>query len=248
MAKSILYRMASGIPGDVSRMQSSIVDSPILNDSLPFTAFGLAGKNASGKFVPFAGSETAADLVGFLVRPYPTQGSDAAALLPQLAAYGPGSRLKSGYMTVKNYAGTPATGAQAYLRVGAADSTHPYGGVEATDAHTNVGAATGGNTGNGTIGTVSVTAAALIGVYTLTMLTATTFRAVDPTGNRLMDGATGTPYVAGGLTATITVGGTPMVAGDSFTVTVVRNTIPIPGLIFTGAADASGNVEVQYNI
>lgn len=247
MAKSILFRMASGIPGDISRMQSSIVESVIINDSLPFTVYGVPGKKVSGKFVPFAGGETAADLFGFFVRPFPTQGADAAALVPSTAKYGADNAMRSGYMTVKNNSGVPADGGKVYVRLANASAGKPIGGVEAADEHTNVGTA-GANTGNGTIGSITAAETAKTGNFVATMLTATTFRVADPDGNRLVDGATGVAYSAAGIGFTITVGGTPMVAGDSFTIAVVRNTIPLSRAFFKSAADAVGNVEIELRI
>lgn len=246
--KSYLYRMGAGVPGDISRKQSTLVEPAALNASAPFTIYGVAGKIVSGKYVPFTGNEIVSDLFGFYVRPYPTQGSDAAGVVPQTNPYVFGDVMRSGYMTVKNYAGTPAINGQVYLRVAASDGTHPLGGVEATDSHTNVGAAGGGNTGNGTIGTISATTLAQAGVFTATMTAATKFGVSAPDGTQLMNGSTGAAYTAGGVTFTITVGGTPMVAGDTFTVTVVRNTLAIPRCFFKNVADADGNVEIEYKI
>lgn len=250
MARSnvILYRMDSGIAGDISRKQSSLVESAPCSVAAQFATYGVAAKIVSGKVVPFVGGETAADLYGFHARPYPTQGQDAAGLVPPLPIAGFHDFLRSGYMTVLNGAGTPAFGGQAYIRIGNASTGKPIGGVEATPEQTQAAVA-GANTGNGTIGTLASTSSAELGGYKITMLTATTFKVVNPTGRRLDDGVTGTPYVTpAGITFTVTVGGTPMVAGDSFTFTVTRNTLLIPGMTFKGAADAQSNVEIEYNV
>jgi hypothetical protein len=132
---SILYRMPSGIPGDISRSSASDVESVILNASLPFSAFGLVGKKVGGKFVPFAGAETIADVAGFLVRPYPTTGADAAGAVPPAA--GIGNVLRRGFMTVKSNAGTPAADGTVYVRVAAATGGKPLGGIEAVADSTN---------------------------------------------------------------------------------------------------------------
>lgn len=247
IAKSYLYRMGAGIPGDISRKQSTLVEPQALNASLAFAAFGIAGKMASGKFVPFAGSEVVSDLYGFYVRPYPTQGQDAAGNTPQTNPNTYGDVMRAGYMTVLCNSGVPAINGQAYLRVASPDSTHPLGGVEASDVHTNVGTA-GSNTGNGTIGTISATPAAQAGTFLVTMTAATKFGVSAPDGTQLANGSTGAAYTAGGLTFTITVGGTPMIAGDTFTVAVVRQTLAIPGCKFQGVQDANTNVEISYNI
>ena len=90
-----------------------------------------------------------------------------------------------------------------------------------------VGAATtaakaGGNTGNGTItmdATTPVRPGALAGVYTVRMLTATTFRVEDPQGDVLGDGATGVAF-DDDIKFVVAVGGTPFIAGDGFDVTL----------------------------
>ncbi len=246
MSKSILYRMASGIAGAISRMQSSIVESVILNALLPFTAYGVVGKIVSGKFVPLVANDTAAVIYGFYVRPYPTSGSDAAGITPQPG--GVGNVMTMGYMTVINNAGTPAIDGQVYIRVANADSTHPLGGVEATFSTATTGAAVGGNTGNGTIGTLSSTSAAQAGVYKATMTAATAFAVTAPDGTQLKAGATGAAYTAGGVTFTITVGVTPMIAGDAFNITVAPNTVALPTAVFTSLADANNNVEIKFKL
>lgn len=77
-----------------------------------------------------------------------------------------------------------------------------------------------GNTGNGTIGTLSTGSAPLIGVYTLTATDATHFAVVDPEGNSLGSATAGTPFTSTGINFTITAGGTAFVAGDTFSVEV----------------------------
>ncbi|MCK9513527.1 MAG: head decoration protein [Pigmentiphaga sp.] len=76
------------------------------------------------------------------------------------------------------------------------------------------------NTGNPTIGTITVASEALIGTYVLTFLTATTFSVARPDGVLLTNGATGTAYNQGGLGFTVTVGVTPAEEGDAFTIAV----------------------------
>ena len=82
--------------------------------------------------------------------------------------------------------------------------------------------ATGTNTGNGTIGSVSPGSAVKLGVYTLTATAATTFQVTDPEGNVLAEEATvGTAFASTDIDFTLTAGSTAFVAGDSFTVTVI---------------------------
>lgn len=91
----------------------------------------------------------------------------------------------------------------------------------ATPGNPSIASAAGTNTGNGTIGSLSVVGyAAKAGVYYVEFDDATHFIVSDPTGAEVGHGTTGVAYKAGGLAFTITAGGTAFVAGDSFAVTV----------------------------
>jgi hypothetical protein len=79
--------------------------------------------------------------------------------------------------------------------------------------------ANGGNTGNGTVGTVTAQTGEQVGTYTVSFTAATAFNVYDPKGALVGSGATGTAF-ANQLGFTITAGGTAFVAGDSFTVAV----------------------------
>jgi len=84
---------------------------------------------------------------------------------------------------------------------------------------TAVAAAQAGNTGNATSSAVTVNSGAEAGVYVVEFVTATTFYVRDPSGDSIGNGATGVAFT-GPINFTITAGGTPMVAGDGFNVTV----------------------------
>lgn len=84
--------------------------------------------------------------------------------------------------------------------------------------------ASGANTGNATMSAVTVLDGAVSGIYTVRMLTATTFRVEKPNGDVIGDGATGTAF-ADDIGFTMTAGGTPMVAGDGFDVTVAPGSL-----------------------
>jgi hypothetical protein len=58
------------------------------------------------------------------------------------------------------------------------------------------------------------------GVYTVRMQDATHYVVEDPAGVEIGHGVTAVAFAAGGLGFTWTAGGTPMVAGDSYTITV----------------------------
>lgn len=161
---AFLYRMPAGIPGDVTRASQSTIEPVFLNSALPFAGFGLFGKIASEKFVPFGAGDTAGVEYGLLVRSYPITGGSGSDPLGTSTppTKGVADVLRRGYMTVKLNAGTSAKDGQVYVRVAAAAAGKPIGGIEAA-----------------------------------------------------ADGA---------------------------------NTVAIPTAAFMGPADASGNVEIQYNI
>jgi hypothetical protein len=84
-----------------------------------------------------------------------------------------------------------------------------------------ISSAPGTNTGNGTMGSLSVAGyAAKVGVYAVEFDDATHYIVSDPTGAEVGHGTTGVAFKAGGLGFTITAGGTAFVPGDSFAITV----------------------------
>lgn len=89
-----------------------------------------------------------------------------------------------------------------------------------TAGATAAASAVAGNTGNGTMGAVTLNAVATqVGVYALRYLTATTFRVTAPDGTAA-NGSNGVAFSALGIGLTMTTGGTAMVAGDGFNITV----------------------------
>ena len=91
-----------------------------------------------------------------------------------------------------------------------------------------VGAATSaaysGNTGNGTMGAVTLSVGAKAGVYKLTIIepgsNVGTFIVEDPDGVIVGRGVVATAFSAGGLAFTLADGATDFVAGDGFNITV----------------------------
>lgn len=124
--------MPSGVPGDISRKQTTDVDSHPLDrvTANQFASYGVPGKLVAGFFTPIVVGDTAASIFGFLVRPYPTTSRDGLGNLPN-ANIGFGSIMRRGYMTVKNNAGTPATNGVVYMRVATPGTGKPVGGIEA---------------------------------------------------------------------------------------------------------------------
>ena len=91
-----------------------------------------------------------------------------------------------------------------------------------------VGAATSaagaGNTGNGTMGTITLAVGAKAGVYRVLFIEPAsnlgTFLVEDPNGLLIGRGVVGTAFSAGGLSFTIADGATDFIAGDQFLITV----------------------------
>jgi hypothetical protein len=87
--------------------------------------------------------------------------------------------------------------------------------------------ATSGNTGNGTIGSVTVTSAAVSGSYLLAITEATAnggkFEVHTPTGQLLGEGTVGQAFTGGGITFTLSDGSTDFAVGDGFTLAVKAN-------------------------
>ena len=85
-------------------------------------------------------------------------------------------------------------------------------------------AVAGTNTGNGTMGAITVGAAAVPGAYTLRIVTAVTnageFQLRDPSGVVVGIGDVAVAFSGGGLSFTLADGATDFVVGDTFTITV----------------------------
>lgn len=130
MGNSILFRMPSGIAGDVSRKSQSTIEPQILGGV--FVAFGLFGQiDSMGKFVPISDGDDIAVCYGLNVRAYPTTSSQDPLGKSTPAPTGIADVMRRGYMTVKNNAGTAVNGAPVYVRMSNATSTKPLGGIEA---------------------------------------------------------------------------------------------------------------------
>ncbi|WP_334421032.1 structural cement protein Gp24 [Acinetobacter soli] len=137
MSNAILYRMPSGIPGDVSRKSQSTIESHHVGGQ--FAAFGLFGKLSAttGDFVPLESTDTAAAVYGLLVRAYPTQSAQNELGKAVPTASDIQDALVRGYMTVKCNAGTAKKAGKVYVRVAAGTTAKPIGGIEAVADSTN---------------------------------------------------------------------------------------------------------------
>ena len=175
--------------------------------------------------------------------------------------YAPGmmvNGLTRGTISVQVNNGTPVgANSPVYVRT-TVDGGIPagvIGGIEAVQDPnaTVVGTANASNTGNGTIGTLSMLSLGKNGVYTVSFTAATAFNVYDPDGNFIGVGATGVAFNAGTqVQFTITAGGTAFVRGDAFIVTVTSKTVVIPNIVFkTGVLStdpSTGKAAAQVTI
>lgn len=139
-----LYRMPSGIPGDVTRQSQSTIEPQLFNSATPFSAYGLFGKVVSGRFVPVGTGDTAAVVYGLLVRPYPTQSASTALGVATPPTTGAADVLRRGYAAVQlRGSAAAALNGQVYVRVAAGTGPQPIGGIEAAADSTNTIAITG---------------------------------------------------------------------------------------------------------
>lgn len=141
---SILYRASSGIAGDVTRPDNTVVEPGLLNAAQAPTAFGAPVKIVSGKFEKIASGDDAADFYGILSRVAP---AISGSLVETFAGGTPNVEavqgiVREGYVNVVCTIGTPARGGVVYMRVVAATGK-AIGDLEATADSTNNVALTG---------------------------------------------------------------------------------------------------------
>lgn len=132
--KAYLTRMGIGFPGAITRPQDLTAEPAVLDSTKWFQAYGLAGKNLNGKFVPLETGDTIADVAGLFVRPYPTTNPTDARSLGVTAGY-TGDQLKRGYICVAvptAQAGTAKKGDKVYIRVAAPTASSPLGSIVLT--------------------------------------------------------------------------------------------------------------------
>ncbi|HLA33008.1 MAG TPA: head decoration protein [Pseudomonas sp.] len=93
-----------------------------------------------------------------------------------------------------------------------------------TAANAAVATADGGNTGDGVMGTITTSSAAVTGTYVLTITEAAAdgglFELVDPLGSLVGEGSVGVAFAAGGLSFTLVDGAADFIVDDVFTIAV----------------------------
>ena len=137
---SILYRMASGIPGAINRAVEATVETGNLLSGFGPTVYGVPlVLDVSGKLRAVAVGDTAAMVQGMYPRPYPTTGNGTDGLgVSTPASNGNTGVLKRGYMeVVVNGTAASVKGAPVYCRVAAPATGKPLGGIEAAADGTN---------------------------------------------------------------------------------------------------------------
>ena len=141
---AFLYRAPSGVAGDITRQQDTIVESGLLNAAAAPAAFGAPVKIVSGKFEKIASGDDAADFAGVLSRIAPSIAGDTAETFASGTPNVKGIQgiVVKGYMNVKCAVGTPVRGGAVYMRVVAATGK-AIGDFEATADSTNSVALTG---------------------------------------------------------------------------------------------------------
>ncbi|MCY1275109.1 Bacteriophage lambda head decoration protein D [compost metagenome] len=96
-----------------------------------------------------------------------------------------------------------------------------------TAANAAVATADAGNTGNGTMGSITVASTAITGTYVLTITEAGAnagkFLLEDPLGGEVGSGTVGVAFSAGGLSFTLADGSTDFAVDDVFTIAVNAN-------------------------
>lgn len=96
-----------------------------------------------------------------------------------------------------------------------------------TAANAMVPTAAGGNTGNGTIGSIAISSEAVSGAYLLTITEAAanggTFEVTSSSGAVIGTGEVGVAFEAAGIGFTLADGSTDFAEGDAFTLAVTAN-------------------------
>ena len=112
-------------------------------------------------------------------------------------------------------------------------------------------AKTGGNTGNGVMGTVTPSQGVQAGVYRLRVTAAAAnagaFEVKDPQGDVVGTGNVGTAFSGGGLAFTLADGSTDFIVGDGFDITVAPGTGKYVAFDETGAdgSDVVGGILLE---
>lgn len=132
---SLTTRMPSGFAGRITRHDGITVEQNVINAASPPTAYGTFVKLVAGQVQPVTTGDTAANVYGVLVSPFPASGaSGLGAVAPQ--TFGICDVLLRGYIAVSLGFGTAVKGAPVYLRT-VASGAKLVGAIEAVADGTN---------------------------------------------------------------------------------------------------------------
>jgi len=125
-AQVLTYHMPAGVPGNVTRSQTSRIEPNNFDKNYPCLAYGIPVKIVSGLIRTLPSGAVAGDIYGMLVRPFPINSSFGApaalgAGTPNVG--GPCDILAAGYMTVTLARGTAVRGAAVGVRTTAGSHT-----------------------------------------------------------------------------------------------------------------------------
>ncbi len=139
---AFLYRMPAGIPGMLTRTEIATVEPQIVMTTNPPLTYGvpIAIDATALQARPFGAGDVAANIYGFLVRPYPTNGNQInepiGTAVPPTA--GVCNVLTRGYIMASLGATTAAKkNGAVFVRIATASAGKPIGGVEAAADSTN---------------------------------------------------------------------------------------------------------------
>jgi hypothetical protein len=142
-------RMPMGFVGLLTRdPQAAVVETRFISSTgtVP-TGFGqFVIDDASGNMEAFSVSPTASNIVGMLIRPFPTQslGSTFSAFGTQAPTAGQqANMLRQGYVAVAVQYGTPSADGTVYIRLDTGGHGGTVGGLEATSDSSHNAAVTG---------------------------------------------------------------------------------------------------------
>jgi len=244
----ISLRANQGLAGSISRQDNAnVVEAVTMDSTKPVTQFGDPCKIVSGQIEAIEASDTASDFFGIVARVAPTIAGDTGASFNSATPSSDYAQsvVRKGYVNVACTVGTPAKGGAVYMRV-QTDTGKALGDLEATkDASVAGGTITG--TGTGTLA-ITEDGTAKAGTWSIVLqeTSATAeFYLFDPDGFHVGTGNVGTELVAGGLTMTITNGGT-MTAGDSFAPVVTDANVAIANATWNITGKDGNNISEIY--
>lgn len=134
-----LYQSPSGVPGDVTRVDDSLIEPVMLITPFPAN-FGVAMKYVPGGVTPFAAADTASLFAGILARAVPgisQSNVNEAVNVFQPNQSEPNGLCVRGYVNVFVNAGTPVRG-QVVGIVQTASGGHPAGSFEVATTGNNI--------------------------------------------------------------------------------------------------------------